>query len=150
MPSPWLRILAIALGGALGANARYWLGLAITRWLGPGWPWGTFLINVTGSFAIGVLAAWLAHQHPHSSTRLLLIAGFLGSYTTFSTFSLDALTLLQRGRGASSAGYLAASVGAGLLAAWLGVALVDRLDARPLPAAPVPARDSSPEPPDVP
>ncbi len=86
----------VAVGGALGAMARYLATTGALRWLGPHFPWATLAINVTGSFLIGVLFVWL-------DARGLLrvapfaIAGVLGGFTTFSTFSLDALRLWERG-----------------------------------------------------
>ena len=113
----------LSLGGALGVNARYWLGAWMTRWASPQFPWATFTINVSGSFAIGFLATVLARWLPHPNVRLLVLTGFLGGYTTFSTFSFDALTLWERGATTRALGYLAGSVAAGCIAVGLGAAL---------------------------
>jgi CrcB protein len=121
----WLRILVVAAGGALGANTRYWVGLAVSRWAGDRYPWSTFVVNVTGSLAIGVLAQVLMKSHPHSGPRLLLIAGFLGSYTTFSSFSLEGLALWQRGEARSALLYLGGSVLSGFIAVLAGILLAD-------------------------
>jgi CrcB protein len=120
---PWLRVAVLSLGGALGVNARYWLGAWMTRWASPQFPWATFTINVSGSFAIGFLTMVLARWLPHPNVRLLVLVGFLGGYTTFSTFSFDALRLWERGETARALGYLAGSVAAGCVAVGLGAAL---------------------------
>ena len=93
----WYQVALLSVGGSLGVNARYWLGVAITRWAGPQFPWATLAINVSGSFAIGLLTVLLARWLPHPHMRLLLVVGFLGGYTTFSSFSAEALVLWERG-----------------------------------------------------
>ncbi len=118
----WYRVVLLSLGGSLGVNARYWLGVAISRWAGPQFPWATLTINVSGSFAIGLLTVLLARWLPHPQLRLLLVVGFLGGYTTFSSFTAEALLLWERGERALSLGYVAGSVGAGLVAVVLGTA----------------------------
>ncbi len=109
--------------GSLGVNARYWLGVAMTRWVGTRFPWATFPINVSGSFAIGLLTMLLSRWLPHPHARLLVVVGFLGGYTTFSSFSLEAMTLWERGETWSCLGYLVGSVAAGLAAVVLGAAV---------------------------
>lgn len=117
------RILVLSLGGALGVNARYWLGVLMGRWAGPRFPWATVAINVSGSFAIGLGAVVLAARWPGVSARLFVVTGFLGGYTTFSTFAFESLTLWERGDRALSAANTFGSVAAGLAAVVLGVAL---------------------------
>ena len=119
----WSRVLVLSLGGALGVNARFWLSVLIIRWTGLRFPWATILINVTGSFAIGFLAVILAHRGPHSLDRLLLITGFLGGYTTFSSFTYESLKLWEDGERGLSLANTVGSVAAGLIAVTLGVAL---------------------------
>ena len=85
----WGRILALSVGGVAGVNARYWLGVWINRWASSQFPWATFSINVSGAFAIGFLTAILARWSPHSNLRLMILVGFLGGYTTFSTFAFE-------------------------------------------------------------
>ena len=99
----------VALGGALGASARYLTGVATMRLIGPGFPWGTLVVNVAGSFLMGVLVVVLAHK---DATRLapLLMTGVLGGFTTFSAFSLDTITLIERGQTMLAGFYIAASV----------------------------------------
>jgi fluoride exporter len=117
------RVLVLSLGGALGVNARYWLSVLVVRWTGTRFPWATILINVTGSFAIGFLAVILAHRWPHPLGRLLLITGFLGGYTTFSSFTYESLKLWEDGERGLSLANTFGSVAAGLVAVTLGVAL---------------------------
>jgi CrcB protein len=119
----WTRVLVLSLGGALGVNARYWLSVLIVRWLGPRFPWATVLINVTGSFAIGFLAVILTHRWPNPLGRLLLVTGFLGGYTTFSSFTYESLQLWEDGKRGLSLANTFGSVLAGLVAVTLGVAL---------------------------
>lgn len=117
------RVVLLSVGGSLGVNARYWLGVAISRWAGPQFPWATLAINVSGSFAIGLLTVLLARWLPHPNMRLLVVVGFLGGYTTFSSFAAEALVLWERGERARGLGYVAGSVGAGLAAVVLGTAM---------------------------
>ena len=116
-----MRVILLSVGGALGVNARYWLAQAIDRRTDPQFPWATFAINVTGSFAIGLLSALLARWLPHPHARLFLVVGFLGGYTTFSSYTLEAFTLLERGALGRALLYLAGSVAVGIVAVSLGV-----------------------------
>ena len=123
----WARVAVLSVGGVLGVNARYWLGLWIVRWAGARFPWATLTINVSGSFAIGFLTTALTHWLAHPNARLLVLVGFLGGYTTFSTFALESLSLWERGDPAVSLAYMAGSVAAGLAAVVLGVGLARAL-----------------------
>ena len=117
-------VLAVAAGGALGAVARYLTVLASVRLWGAEFPWGTVLVNIVGSLIMGLLVGALAHFSGVSQTvRAFAAVGFLGSFTTFSTFSLDAVTLAERGQWWPAAGYLFGSVGVGVLAFLLGLRL---------------------------
>jgi fluoride exporter len=118
-----LKISLLSVGGAFGVNARFWLGVWMNRWASPQFPWATFTINVSGSFAIGVLTIGLTRWLPHPNLRLLIITGFLGGYTTFSTFEYDSATLWERGEGWLVAANMAGSVIAGFAAVLLGIAL---------------------------
>lgn len=114
-------LTGVALGGMLGALCRYALSLL----LGPlltrtGFPWATLLINVSGSFALGLLAALAARNAVSPEWRAAVGVGFLGAYTTFSTFSVDLDALLGQGQGLKAGLYLAGNVGLGLLAAVAG------------------------------
>ena len=99
----------VALGGALGASARYLTGVAAMRLMGPGFPWGTLAVNVVGSFLMGVLVIVLAHK---DATRLapFLMTGILGGFTTFSAFSLDTMAMVERGQTTLAGFYVVASV----------------------------------------
>lgn len=122
------RFLLVASGGALGAMARYALGLAAGR-LAPGaawpqsWPWGTFGANLVGGLLMGLLAGWLAlkagaHQE---SIRLFAAVGVLGGFTTFSAFSLETALMIERREMATAALYVAASVVLAVAALFLGL-----------------------------
>ncbi len=117
------QIAALSIGGVLGVNARYWLGVLINRWLGSQFPWATFTINVTGSFAIGLCTIFLARWSPHLHVRLVVVVGFLGGYTTFSSYSFESLTLWERGERGLCLVYMFGSVAAGFGGVILGTAL---------------------------
>ncbi len=114
--------LSVALGGAVGACLRYAVTLGAGRLLGHGFPFGTLLVNVAGSFAMGGLVVVLAHL---GGTRFapLLMTGLLGGFTTFSAFSLDAVTLWERGQMGLAVAYVGLSVGVSLLALVGGMVL---------------------------
>lgn len=117
----WFRVLALSLGGVLGVNARYWLGVWMGRWTAD--PWATFTINISGSFAIGFLSVALAHWLPHPAARLMILTGFLGGYTTFSTLAFESAALWERGDKATATANLGGSLILGLLAAMAGMGL---------------------------
>ena len=118
-------ILLVGAGGALGSVLRYLVGLWMLQRAGPAFPWGTLFVNVTGSFLIGFLAQFIMHKMGASpETRVFLITGVLGGYTTFSAFSLDAITLLEHGQTMSGLAYIVASVGLSILAVFAGLALM--------------------------
>lgn len=118
-------ILLVALGGAAGSVARFLVVLGAGRVV-PGWPFGTLAVNLLGSFAIGVLYVTLAQR---ATLAPLLVAGFLGGFTTFSAFSLDALKLWEGGQAPQAALYVAASVLLSLIAVALGAALARSITA---------------------
>ncbi|MGG7566636.1 fluoride efflux transporter CrcB [Rhodovulum sp. DZ06] len=120
-----MTLLSVALGGALGASLRYLTGRAAIRLLGPDFPWGTVAVNVVGSFAMGLLAVAMMERFPGAWGRFAPFAmtGLLGGFTTFSAFSLDALSLWEKGRAAAAALYVGGSVTASILALALGLAL---------------------------
>jgi CrcB protein len=119
----WLKTLVLSAGGVLGVNARYWLSLAIARRVGPEFPWATLLVNVSGALAAGFVSAALTARWPHPYLRLFLVAGFMGGYTTFSAFALEARALWEREAFGRAAAYVVGSVLAGLAAASMGAAL---------------------------
>ena len=116
-------LLHVALGGALGASARYLVGVGAVRFLGHGFPWATLVVNVLGSLAMGALVVLLAQK---DATRLasLLMTGLLGGFTTFSAFSLDAVTLYERGQVGAAAVCVAVSVVFSIGALFAGMTLM--------------------------
>ena len=124
---PWLQMLVVALGAAVGALLRWWAGL----WLNAHWagfPLGTLLVNCAGGLLIGVALAWF-ERTPDELLRLLLVTGFLGGLTTFSSFSGESLILLHRGEYALALAHTAAhvlgSLGCAALGFWALNLLID-------------------------
>ena len=113
--------LAIALGGSLGAVSRYWVSTKTYLWLGTELPYGTLMVNISGSFIMGFLAILLSEkiQLPEE-VKFALLIGFLGSYTTFSTFALDGLQALNNGAILKAVIYVLLSVFGSLLGVWMG------------------------------
>ena len=118
-----LGYLLVFVGGGLGAMARHGINRSALALLGPGFPWWTLAVNVGGSFLIGLLAGLFGALETGHHVRLFLTTGFLGGFTTFSAFSLDALTLWERGAAMQAALYVLASVILSLLAAAIGLML---------------------------
>jgi fluoride exporter len=119
-------LVAIFAGGAVGAAVRVWLGRHFTTADGD-WPWVTFAINITGSFALAYFATRLQERLPQSTYRRpLLGTGFCGAYTTFSTMQVELLKIVEAHRYGLAAGYAAASVTAGYTAIWIATSLVRR------------------------
>ena len=122
--------ISVALGSVLGAVARYFVSGFVARRVGETFPYGTLLINVSGAFAIGIfgaLASDNASLFAEPDPWLFAVTGFLGAYTTVSSFSLQTLSLARDGEGSRAALYVALSVGLSLSAAALGFVLVDAL-----------------------
>lgn len=120
--------LAIAAGGALGALMRYWLSVAAHGALGTGFPYGTLLANTLGSLLMGALSVILLDRVPAGpELRAGLLVGLLGAFTTFSTFSLETLHLVESGARLRAAGNVALNLGLCLAAVWLGVGLGRKL-----------------------
>ncbi|MBV7408142.1 fluoride efflux transporter CrcB [Maritimibacter sp. DP1N21-5] len=115
-------LLAVAAGGAIGASGRYLVNVTTGRMFGLGFPYGTITVNVLGSFLMGALFVVMARK---GGTALapFLMTGVLGGFTTFSAFSLDALTLFERGQGGTAAVYVVLSVALSLLALVVGAFL---------------------------
>lgn len=119
-----IHVLLVAAGGAAGAVGRHIVNLVALRLAGPAFPWGTLFVNVAGSLAMGLFIGWLARRAGGGhELRLLVATGFLGGFTTFSAFSLDAVTLWERGEVALSMGYVLVSVALSILALFGGLAL---------------------------
>lgn len=119
-------VALVALGGALGSVARYLSVSAIGRAFGNALPYGTFAVNVAGSFAIGLLVGLLVRFLPEhqQEMRLFVAVGFLGGFTTFSAFSLDVITLFEEGHAAAALIYVLASVTLSVLALFGGLYLL--------------------------
>ena len=129
-----LTYLWVAVGGALGSVARYWMTNAVAALTGPRFPWGTIAINVIGSFIIGFTAFLTTPvgRVPISfDTRAFILVGICGGYTTFSAFSLQTLELMRSGNWLAAGGNILLSVVACLLAVWAGYALGTLLGGTP-------------------
>jgi len=128
-PSQLLASSYVALGGAIGALLRYQSGRGLTYWLGPAavtaFPWATLFVNVLGSLVMGLLAGFLArHGQGGEQWRLFIGIGVLGGFTTFSSFSLEMMVLIERGQPLQALTYALVSLLAGLTALYLGLILM--------------------------
>ncbi len=116
--------LIVFIGAGIGGALRHGVNVGATRLFGYGFPFGTFIVNITGSFVMGLFAGYFAYragvpQH----LRLFLTTGILGGYTTFSTFSLDAAVLIERHSFGNAVAYMVGSVAAGIAALFFGLAV---------------------------
>ena len=113
--------LLVMIGGAVGAGLRYEVGRVALRQMGPGFPWGTLLVNLAGGLLIGVLAGALAAQGSANRTLWMLLAvGLLGGFTTFSAFSFDLFVMLERGEFGMAMAYALGSVAGSVLLLFAG------------------------------
>ena len=120
--------LLVFFGGGLGATLRHLVNLICARGIGTGFPWGTFIINISGSTVMGLIAGYLAVKGEASQAwRLFLMTGILGGYTTFSAFSLDTALLYERGELGLAAAYVLGSVVLSIAGLFAGLALVRQL-----------------------
>lgn len=135
MPS-WLwwllthKVILLALGGAVGTNLRYWIGTWFYERVGTsGFPWGTFVINVSGSFLLGVVYVAIRERLPtsHHDWFFLLGVGFCGGFTTFSSFEFETYALIRNGEWLKAFAYVVGSVVVGFVALIVGVALANVL-----------------------
>ena len=118
--------LWVAVGGALGSMARFWLGAMVAEIMGPQFPWGTILINILGSFVIGFFATFTGpggRMIASFNARAFVMVGICGGFTTFSAFSLQTLDLARENHWAQAGGNIVLSVVACLVAVWAGHAL---------------------------
>jgi fluoride exporter len=115
-------LLLVGLGGALGSATRYLVGLLALRWLGPEFPYGTLLVNLVGSYAIGVVHEVVALHGLSPALRVFLATGVLGGFTTYSAFSLDTIRLAAAGAWLQAALYVVATTTCCLALAALGIA----------------------------
>tara|TARA_B100001250_G_scaffold296938_1_gene258471 strand:+ start:243 stop:620 length:378 start_codon:yes stop_codon:yes gene_type:complete len=114
--------IVIAVGGAFGAISRFWITTNVDKLYPATYPWGTFIVNLIGCFFIGLLFVLFSEKLLLAdNVRSLLVVGFLGAMTTFSTFSLDALVLIEQGQYGMAFSYLLGSVVACLIATFVGI-----------------------------
>ncbi len=118
------QLAAVAVGGAAGAMLRWLMASSVQKIAGGAFPWGTFAVNALGSFLLGFLFVWLIERSTASElVRLAVTIGFLGAFTTFSTYSLESIRLLQEGALSLALGNIMGQVVVCLLLTWLGVQL---------------------------
>jgi len=116
------QLAAVAIGGAAGAVMRWMVASGVQKMAGGVFPWGTFAVNALGSFLLGFLFVWLIERSTAGELlRLAITVGFMGAFTTFSTYSLESVRLLQEGAFSLAFGNVAGQVLACLLLTWLGV-----------------------------
>lgn len=128
MDSGMIRILGIAAAGAAGSLARYWLSALVQRWMASPFPWGTFAVNILGSFLFGLV--WtLAEERLviSTETRIIILTGFMGAFTTFSTFAFETQVFLRDSQWLLMLGNIAAQIVVGLIAVFLGITAGKRL-----------------------
>lgn len=124
-PGAGITLLWVMLGGALGAGLRWWAGAALLRQLQAGFPWATLAVNIAGALAAGYLLVRL-QGHPQATLlRALLVVGFLGGLTTFSSLMVELLLLARHARPGLAVLYLAVSIAGGLSAVWAGARLAE-------------------------
>lgn len=119
--------LLVFIGAGIGGSLRHAVNLGCARYCGIAFPWGTLVVNVSGSFVMGVLIGWLAFRAGEGwsqHVRLFLTTGILGGFTTFSAFSLDAVLIWERGETGLAAAYVAASVLLSIMGLVVGLALI--------------------------
>ncbi len=127
-------VLIVALGGAIGASSRYWVGQWAQSTFGQSFPWGTFLANTLGGLLMGMLVGWLMVKESTLSTpglgqnlRLFLGVGVLGGFTTFSAFSLETFEMIEKKLYGMAMGYVSASVFLSVFAVYIGVVFMRRI-----------------------
>jgi CrcB protein len=120
-----MNYVLVFVGGGLGATLRHVINMTCVRCMGAAFPWGTFIINITGSTVMGLIAGYLAYKGEASQPwRLFLMTGILGGYTTFSAFSLDTAVLYERGELGLALAYVLGSVVLSIAGLFAGLALV--------------------------
>jgi fluoride exporter len=117
-------LIAVMIGGAIGAGGRYGIGALLSGWVGTAFPWATLVVNLTGGFAMGLLAGLLARGGDTETMRLFFGVGVLGGFTTFSAFGLETVQLMARGHALPALAYVTVSVGGSVALTMLGVNLV--------------------------
>ncbi len=120
-----MNYVLVFVGGGLGASLRHFVNVTCARYIGTSFPWGTFIINITGSTVMGLIAGYLAFKGEASQPwRLFIMTGILGGYTTFSAFSLDAVLLYERGALGLAAAYVLGSVVLAIAGLFAALALI--------------------------
>jgi len=122
-----MNYLLVFVGGGLGATLRHAVNVVCGRAFGTGFPYGTFLINISGSLAMGLIAGYLNFKGGAQPWRLFIMTGILGGYTTFSAFSLDSILLYERGNFGQAAAYVVGSVVLAILGLFAGLSLMRQL-----------------------
>lgn len=118
-------LLLVGLGGGTGSILRYLTSAFVSRYLPATFPWATFTVNIAGCLLIGIIIGMLERQQVlNNDLKLLLITGFCGGYTTFSAFATENFNLIQNGNSLVAMLYIAASIAAGIIAVWGGLALI--------------------------
>ena len=121
-------LLLAALGGAVGSALRFSTGALMLRLMGPGWPWGTYTVNILGSLAMGCVMGWFAHKGGASgNAQILLATGFLGGFTTFSAFSLETARMVETKAYVNAGLYVGSSVLLGLIMVFAGLFLMRKV-----------------------
>jgi fluoride exporter len=118
-----LTYLCVALGSAIGGSTRYALSGSVANWIGVTFPWGTLIVNITGSFVIGIFNTMTTADGVllvPANIRILVMVGICGGYTTFSAFSLESLNLMRNGNWLAAGAYILVSVVFCLVGVWLG------------------------------
>jgi CrcB protein len=124
-----IKYLMVAMGGAIGSTLRFWVGGSVADRLGTRFPYGTFLVNCTGSFLIGLVLTLISERaNVNPNWRYLIGVGFIGGYTTFSAFEYETFQSLQDGKMLIASLNVILSVAVGLICVWLGVAAARGLD----------------------
>jgi CrcB protein len=122
-----MNYLLVMLGGAIGSVARFGVGKLTLGWFGPNYPWGTLTVNLVGGLLMGLLVGVLARVSASDQWRLFAAIGVLGGFTTFSSFALDTVNMVQRGDLVGALGYILLSVAGAVLGVFAGIALVRAL-----------------------
>jgi len=123
-----MNYLIVFIGAGIGGMLRQGINVAALKWAGNGFPWGTLVINILGSFVMGLVAEyWALKSGLPQTTRLFLTTGILGGFTTFSAFSLDTALLYERGETLAAAGYAIGSVVLSVGALFGGLAIIRHL-----------------------
>jgi len=123
-----MEVLLVAVGGAIGSVLRYYVGVWSVRLAGAGFPWGTLTVNLVGSFLIGIVVELIVRKFDGSpALRLFLMTGIIGGFTTFSTFALDTVVLMEKGQLGTAIVYVLVSVIVSLCAVFAGLSLIRSL-----------------------